>query len=303
MGGAPAPGRVAHRPLPGPDDGLLIRTSDELLLLAPHGGVALHAVLSAALRDVLGEESPVATDPASLQARWPEARTLAEACALDTLGHVRGSLAAGVLLKQAALWGERNSPGPSMEHDHALRHLLSPPLVAVIGPANAGKSTLVNALAGRPVSVVDPRAGTTRDHVGVHVGLMGLHVVVVDLPGTRAESDAIEREATAIAARLLQEAALVIRARAPGQAHATLPREVPASAAILQAFLQCDRAVDDGPAEGELPLSAAVGTGMDRFARRVRDELVDPAAIASDRRWRFHPALRGPAGAQRPTIE
>ncbi len=72
---------------------------------------------------------------------------------------------------------------------------LSRPLrVAVIGPPNAGKSTLVNALADREVSLVSPRPGTTRDWLEVPAEIDGLPVVWLDTAGVREPGDAIEAE-------------------------------------------------------------------------------------------------------------
>ncbi|MBI4030778.1 MAG: tRNA uridine-5-carboxymethylaminomethyl(34) synthesis GTPase MnmE [Proteobacteria bacterium] len=72
--------------------------------------------------------------------------------------------------------------------------------IAVIGAPNAGKSTLVNALARREVSIVSPQPGTTRDIVETHLDMGGYPVIVSDTAGLRPEQvgetghDAIESE-------------------------------------------------------------------------------------------------------------
>lgn len=68
--------------------------------------------------------------------------------------------------------------------------------VAVIGPVNAGKSTLVNALAGREVAIVAETAGTTRDVLEVPLDIGGYPVVLCDTAGLRSQGggDAVERE-------------------------------------------------------------------------------------------------------------
>ncbi|CDF38604.1 unnamed protein product [Chondrus crispus] len=67
--------------------------------------------------------------------------------------------------------------------------------VAIVGQPNAGKSTLLNALAQRPAAIVSPQAGTTRDVVEVHLDLNGLAVVVSDTAGLRQDTaDPIEIE-------------------------------------------------------------------------------------------------------------
>jgi GTPase SAR1 family protein len=67
--------------------------------------------------------------------------------------------------------------------------------VALAGPPNAGKSSLMNALARRPAAIVSPIAGTTRDVVEVRLELAGVPCIVSDTAGLRAESsDVIEIE-------------------------------------------------------------------------------------------------------------
>lgn len=66
--------------------------------------------------------------------------------------------------------------------------------VAVMGPPNAGKSSLINRLAGRDAVIVSEEAGTTRDVVELHLNLGGLRVVVADTAGVRETSGAVERE-------------------------------------------------------------------------------------------------------------
>lgn len=67
-------------------------------------------------------------------------------------------------------------------------------IVAIAGPPNAGKSTLLNALARRDVAIVSPMAGTTRDNLEVHLDLGGVAVVLVDTAGLRDTADPVEAE-------------------------------------------------------------------------------------------------------------
>jgi tRNA modification GTPase len=66
--------------------------------------------------------------------------------------------------------------------------------VAIIGPPNAGKSSLLNRLAQRDVAIVTEIAGTTRDVIEVHLDLAGAPVIVADTAGLRETSGAIEAE-------------------------------------------------------------------------------------------------------------
>ena len=66
--------------------------------------------------------------------------------------------------------------------------------VAILGAPNAGKSSLLNALARRDAAIVSERAGTTRDVIEVHLDLDGLPLVLADTAGLRDSADAVEEE-------------------------------------------------------------------------------------------------------------
>ena len=66
--------------------------------------------------------------------------------------------------------------------------------IAILGAPNAGKSSLLNALAGRDAAIVSSRAGTTRDVIEVHLDIAGYPVILADTAGLRGASDEIEAE-------------------------------------------------------------------------------------------------------------
>ncbi len=83
-------------------------------------------------------------------------------------------------------------------------------VVAISGPPNVGKSTLVNQLARREVAIVSPHAGTTRDVIEVRLDLDGYPVTVIDTAGIRETADPVEQEGVRRARRRSAEADLVL---------------------------------------------------------------------------------------------
>jgi tRNA U34 5-carboxymethylaminomethyl modifying GTPase MnmE/TrmE len=83
-------------------------------------------------------------------------------------------------------------------------------VVAIAGPPNAGKSTLLNRLARREAAIVSPHAGTTRDVIEVHLDLEGYPVTLLDTAGIRDSDDPVEQEGVRRARARAAEADLVL---------------------------------------------------------------------------------------------
>ena len=99
-------------------------------------------------------------------------------------------------------------------------------VVAIAGPPNVGKSTLINQLARREVAIVSPYAGTTRDVIEVQLDLDGYPVTVIDTAGIRETDDPVEQEGVRRARARAAEADLVLWLvdAEPGAAGATAAR-------------------------------------------------------------------------------
>jgi tRNA modification GTPase len=83
-------------------------------------------------------------------------------------------------------------------------------VVAIAGPPNVGKSTLINQLARRDIAIVSPHAGTTRDVIEVQLDLDGYPVTVIDTAGIRETDDPVEQEGVRRARTRAGEADLVL---------------------------------------------------------------------------------------------
>ncbi|WP_432768696.1 MAG: tRNA uridine-5-carboxymethylaminomethyl(34) synthesis GTPase MnmE [Sphingopyxis sp.] len=141
--------------------------------------------------------------------------------------------------------------------------------VVIAGPPNAGKSTLINALAQRELAIVSPVAGTTRDVIETPLALDGIAMRFSDTAGLRSESaDAIETIG-------------IDRAKAAVQAADILlwlgnPHDAPDHPRAILIAAQADRWRGDAAAEAvaarcDLTLSAATGEGMERLHRMIVD--------------------------------
>ena len=159
--------------------------------------------------------------------------------------------------------------------------------VALIGPPNSGKSSLMNALAGRDAAIVSAQAGTTRDVIEVHLDLGGYPVILADTAGIRDGADPIEAEGIR-RARARAESAdlrlLVLDAGAPEHLEGFAALR---DAATLLVWNKVDQV--DPPAEG-LAVSAATGQGLgaliEALAARAEGMLGGDAPIVTRERHR-----------------
>lgn len=100
--------------------------------------------------------------------------------------------------------------GRALADGHRGERLREGMVVAIAGPPNAGKSTLLNRIAKREAAIVSPYAGTTRDVIEVHLDLGGLPVTLLDTAGIRETDDPVELEGVRRAQARAADADLVL---------------------------------------------------------------------------------------------
>jgi hypothetical protein len=265
--------------VPNVDDVLLARRSDNDLLLMPHGGEAIVQALVQRLVDAGVHE---VDEPKPLRATDD-----AETDMLGMLPLARTRLALDLVLDQPRRW--RTFTDAWTNEDAArskrLMRLLHPPLVAIAGPVNIGKSTLLNTLAGERAAVVADAPGTTRDHVGVLLDLGGLIVEWVDTPGFRDTDDPVEAAAIALAKKRVGQADLLIGATDASHDWLDLKTVVGRHADVTLA-LRSDLGTRD---DAHLQCSSLKDTRLDTLVSAVRDALVWPSDLSSPRPWQFEP--------------
>lgn len=153
--------------------------------------------------------------------------------------------------------------------------------VAIVGPPNAGKSTLVNRIAGRDVAIVSPIAGTTRDVIEVRCDLDGLPVVFVDTAGLRDTDDPIEREGVARARARAAAADLILELYAVDMASTSERQKTlfyPNDVDIIRVFTKADLPHSDADwahltDSGDITVSALNGDGIDRLLATVKQRI------------------------------
>jgi len=154
--------------------------------------------------------------------------------------------------------------------------------IAILGAPNAGKSSLLNALAGREAAIVSARAGTTRDVVEVRLDLGGVPATLADTAGLRDAADEIEAEGIRRALRRAEEADLVVAlfaADRPPDAE-TLAWVTPATLVVAS---KADIAAAPARIGGVTPLavSALTGFGLAALRTRLEAEAVTRAGLTA----------------------
>jgi tRNA modification GTPase len=218
-----------HTPI---DDALLLRTAEHTYELHLHGGIAvvdsvLHALTQAgasplSIPDALQQNLLGSLLQAEISVALSTATTL-------TAVHLLAAQAAEGLAAWSRhwhswligktpndLWHFHSAVQWLITRSHTLSQLLHPPRVAIIGPPNAGKSTLANTLLGRPIAITSAIAGTTRDWVDAQATFLhaatgtAVPITLVDTAGVRSTDDPLEKASIARTHQQADQADLLI---------------------------------------------------------------------------------------------
>jgi tRNA modification GTPase len=147
--------------------------------------------------------------------------------------------------------------------------------VVIAGPPNAGKSTLLNALARREAAIVSPVPGTTRDAIEVHLDIAGFAVALIDTAGLRETADPVESIGVARTRTRAAAADLVLWL---SETDAPPPADLPAGVPVWPIHSKSD--LDGGPPFGDLAISAMAGANLDRLIERLARFVRDAAGQA-----------------------
>jgi tRNA modification GTPase len=146
--------------------------------------------------------------------------------------------------------------------------------VAIAGPPNAGKSSLLNALARREAAIVSEEAGTTRDIIEVILDLGGAPVILSDTAGIRAAEGGVEREGIRRAVAHARAADLVVwLTDAASPSPPQPPPEVVGHGALIRVINKVDLLGDDAEAtvtsDDTFPISVRTGAGLPALTEAI----------------------------------
>ena len=302
---------------PGPDSA----TGENLVEFHLHGGRATVAAVCAALAQISGfraAEPGEFTRRAFENGRidLSEAEGLSDLLAAETEHQRRAALtmasgglsrvvetlrtallAASARVEAAIDFAEEDDVSPWPERQSALNSiateidsmLANPPAerlrngvrIAIAGPPNAGKSTLINALSARDAAIVSPIAGTTRDVIEVPVVFHGLSLIFIDMAGLRVDSgDSIETIGIARAEAVILSSDVVLWLGEPDLA--------PDRADVIMIRAKAD--LGGAPEDTRLAVSVKTGMGLAALAGAIADAaraaLPAPDSVALNARQR-----------------
>lgn len=187
--------------------------------------------------------------------------------------------------------------------------------IAIVGPPNAGKSSLLNWLCGREAAIVSEEAGTTRDVIEARMELAGLPVTMADTAGLREAENAVEAEGVRRALARAETADFrIVMAAVNPEGHEILgsfEEATPDDVCVLNKSDYLDSAPEQVPVAGLygrefLPISVKKGQGLEELAALIEEKVrclapsLDNPVISRERhRIALQECVAGLAGAER----
>ncbi|NBR05614.1 MAG: GTP-binding protein [Planctomycetes bacterium] len=177
-------------------------------------------------------------------------------------------------------------------YSHLSAKLIDPWRVVLAGPTNAGKSSLMNILAGYQRSIVSEVPGTTRDVLWLETAIEGWPVSFADTAGLRISSDPLENAGMLMGANATEQADLILWIQDCSVVEIPVPVLFHNKKIIeVSNKIDLDGSYASSRQKGEIRISALSGLGVDELLSKIIFELVSPIpkpcqAVA------FHPLLK-----------
>ncbi len=173
-----------------------------------------------------------------------------------------------------------------LDHGQKSQLLRDGVFISIVGPPNAGKSSLLNMLGKRDAAIVSDQAGTTRDVVEIKMDLFGYPVILADTAGIRQSDDNIEKEGIKRAINTLQASDLTLLMF---DASSSLPLDFPEidPARTLLILNKADMLSNNVATGGKIydmvpiPLSVKTGEGVESFLSILQERVAEICSLSA----------------------